>query len=159
MYTCMPKPSEDLQSWIVEFCEKPTAWKNIFRKAVLKYRGKNCFSHSGHPPSLGGTLPLPTISCDECGFSCCSFQQLTSHKFNIHGYVNPLRLRISDPTCISCGTNFHTRHRLFRHLTSRPTKNKCSGAYDFVAPCRLQSSKSSTRQPMRSIGKHISPHL
>ena len=52
-----------------------------------------------------------------------------------------MRLRISTSTCLHCGTNFHTRHRLFRHLTSRPTKNKCAIAYVDVAPMSIDELK------------------
>ena len=44
-------------------------------------------------------------------------------------------------TCINCNTEFHSRHRLFRHLTNRPAKNKCASAYDDIEPMSFDELK------------------
>ena len=43
-------------------------------------------------------------------------QQLLSHKHKRHGYINPLRERLSTTYCVSCGIEFHHPARLLKHL-------------------------------------------
>ena len=134
VYTSMANPRVDFQGWIDAMCSHPTHWKNTFRKACLSFRGKICLRSQATDSSTAAAVPLGVLTCDKCSFACFSVQQLASHSFDVHDYVNPLRLRIQTPLCLHCGTDFHSRRRLFRHLSRRPTKNKCANAYESLCP-------------------------
>ncbi len=135
----MASPRTDFQSWIDACCSHPVHLKNIFRKFCSSYKCKHCLISCDSIPSPDAPVPADAppaavFSCEICNFTCFSLQQLASHRFDVHEYVKPVRLRIVSPTCLKCGTNFHTRRRLFRHLSRRPTKNICASAYESVCP-------------------------
>ena len=141
LHSGMANPRSHLQQWINAFAEAPVHWKNTFRRICKGMKGKNCPS----PPLSSTASPSPaaltTHHCGQCEFSCSTIQQLYSHKFNLHGYVNPIRLRMKSSICVACNVQFHSRGRLLRHLTNRPAKNKCVSSYDDISPISLEELK------------------
>ena len=136
LHTSMANPRTHLQEWINAFSEAPVHWKNTLRRICKGLKGKTRLT-----PSPAATVSLASHTCDQCDFACASIQQLYSHKFDLHGYVNPIRLRMKSSVCIACNIQFHSRARLFRHLTNRPAKNKCAASYHGIAPMSIEELK------------------
>ena len=83
------------------------------------------------------THPAAVISCEKCSVTCASNQQLFTHMFHNPDYRNPIQLRMKTTKCLRCKTEYHSRHRLYRHLSNRRAKNKCFSHYMELEPMQI----------------------
>ena len=136
LYTSMPSPSVDFQRWINAMCEAPLHWKRTFNRIALSFKGKDC-RHSANTVSGEQLLPaplLPVHASELCTFICSIKQQLLTHMCKLHSYRNPIHYRMKSTICIRCNKQYHSRQRLFKHLTNRQLKNKCFDHYSLLDP-------------------------
>ena len=69
-------------------------------------------------------VPVPagdddSFPCDQCTLAFISFAALRRHQTSVHGYRNPLRLRITGTVCLACNKQFWTRARIVQHVAFR----------------------------------------
>ena len=70
------------------------------------------------------------FNCTDCLSSFRSQQMLSTHRYNVHNYVNPMRLRVYSTACVRCETEFHSKERMFHHIDGRGGRsNDCSTYY------------------------------
>ena len=80
---------------------------------------------------------------------------MKSHQFDVHEYVNPLRLRLYGTCCLSCNTEFHSRHRLYRHLAHPRNEHKCAKFYvEQIEPVEFQTYRELQRLERKALVPH-----
>ena len=143
----LPATVHDLGPWFDFIGANRNRWSNVVRKSVKAF-SQALANPASQPNNIYNIVVRyydvdrvdqtnKNISCDQCPFTCTNAQQLLSHIFNLHEYRNPIHLRMRSTCCLSCDTEFHARHRLYRHLTKRPLKNKKKSAYMELEPMPL----------------------
>ena len=88
----------------------PTQWKTILNR----FRKSSILNLAEDTPTVASSNDFP---CYVCGLAFATFQALKSHERHRHNYSNPFRIKISGTTCLKCGTQFHLRSRLLKHLS------------------------------------------
>ena len=136
LYSSMPNPRDDLQAWVNAIAESPRHWKSTFLRISDGFKGKFRFSEGTAPNGAEQVQvhPAAVITCDKCSYTCESNQQLLTHMFHQHEYRNPIQLRMKTTACLRCKTEYHSRHRLYRHISNRQSKNKCFSFYMELEP-------------------------
>ena len=125
-YQHMPSPSTDPDIWFNDIYDNPVAYKNAFVRFQKKWSGKAFIFEDVE----GDKVAVDSVfACTECSAHFDSEQKLLSHKYKKHNYRNPLHYKISGTSCVRCGVDYHTRQRLYRHVSRRLEKNACAKHY------------------------------
>ena len=129
--SAMPSPDQDLSFYWHFATKQPHAWRRIVNKYFTErddtstcneVRGESSHSDAVH-------------RCSKCSASFLTHKQLSVHYWAKHQVKSKVRDYIGDiSVCPTCGTNFHTRVRLVKHLsvTVVSAKNKtqtCAQAF------------------------------
>eukprot|EP00415_Alexandrium_ostenfeldii_P004360 UN4360 len=116
---------------IVLQADQPTGWTARLREAL------HCV-WSVSPglqmsmPDQPGAQPKVSKDCPSCGLTCAPRFVFWSHVSNHHGHRSSLQQRIATSQCLACGTEFHDRARLHKHLAYRSPK--CALHYFTTVP-------------------------
>ena len=139
----MPDPKEQGMFWFKAVATDPQHWLGVFRKA---FNIQSRSMHSGPTVvNLDGSSHVEHV-CTLCNKTFPTKVQHASHNVKKHDYINPLRLRIYGTSCLCCSVEFHTKFRLFKHLSHSRNRNKCAAFYtDTVSPMEVSEYKSIQR--------------
>ena len=88
----------------------------LFKRATNKCSEQYCGSIGSPQVTPLAPVVVNDLSCHLCNKICQNHKSLQCHLAGFHKEKNPLRKRILGTLCQSCGTEFHTRHRLLSHL-------------------------------------------
>ena len=128
----MPSPIAQPETWFNEIHSNPKTYKSAFVRFQKQWNGKECVADE----IPGGIIAEPTVfACSSCTAHFDTEQKLKSHMFRKHTYRNPIHFRLATTMCLCCSNGFHTRHRLYRHVSRRLEKNKCAKFYAERVEC------------------------
>ena len=112
---CIPAPAERLAEWISLARTYPQKFKSRLLKGAS-------LSHRTTPHAAVDLQP--DFQCPDCPRSFIRFDNLQAHRNRIHGYRNPLALKVIGADCMSCARCFHSTPKLFRHVAYASAKCK-----------------------------------
>ena len=69
-----------------------------------------------HPRSISADPEYQT--CPDCGYTCATVQGMNWHMHEVHSKKHELRWLFGSSICLACMYNFHSRERLFKHLSA-----------------------------------------
>ena len=130
LYSSMPNPSVEISTWLDAIINNPKSWLRCFKTVLFLKSLPTC----PNVRASQGAASIDEFHCSFCVRSFQSIQQLRSHQFKMHGYVNPLRLKILNSKCLHCNTEFHSKLRLFKHLTTNKQSFPCKLHYLQAVP-------------------------
>ena len=122
----MPSPMIQPDIWFNEIYNNPKTYKSAFVRFQKQWNGKEC--EVGAAP-VGIVADPSVFACDSCAAHFDTDQKRKSHMFRKHNYRNPIHFKLATTTCLCCSMDFHTRDRLYRHVSRRVEKNRCARHY------------------------------
>ena len=135
----LPSPHVSLESYWQIAKEYPQAWKAIVN---TYFTVDDDTVHK--PASRGdGARTEGSFACELCGATWESHRKLAAHQWAKHKVKCDVRSFIGNVTmCAVCGTDFHTRARLVKHLLERRVRSKsrgvsCQAAFMASNPTRV----------------------
>ena len=91
----LPDPRVHFSEWVYSFRDGDKPWKAIIFKACGVMFAALCKA----PAPLPGNDDDEIFACTDCSAVFRSRQRLFTHKFNVHHYVNHMRLRVYTSLC------------------------------------------------------------
>ena len=122
----MPDPVHSSDVWLVTIARHPTQWSSTVKAHLAR--------HKEVPDAAFGAMraggvdgPQDMIRCDQCDRLFAGTQAYRSHCTRKHGLVSRFRSRLLSTECLSCQRDFHTPHRIHKHIAYDSTR--CRSAY------------------------------
>ena len=108
-------------SWEQFVLSWPAQWAQLI-KQMLKAAAERQISSDSQPKETDNGLVDGEWLCTDCGAEFPTRHALLCHRHKHHGYRRPGMLVAAGPFCPVCGTNFHSRWRVARHLETGAQK-------------------------------------
>jgi len=109
----------DLKEWTQAFAKYPKAWDDAFRAAYgdyLELTGIANLSEDDHAIMPDPHLVQVAFPCFHCNSAFKSQQKLSMHMYAKHQITHPIRMKVTENTCVFCMHNFFNRNRILQHL-------------------------------------------
>ena len=111
-----------LHHWFAFARDSPKPFRRVLR-ALVESLSSGFFTSVIHQESsLSGLGPFDGLvhgrtpwACYECGEAFSTRARLNLHAHDLHGYRNPLSLRVVGTVCPGCMTEHHSRTRLIEN--------------------------------------------
>ena len=107
----LPSPLEHPGCWLAESRQHPKSFKAHLYKALARAPRE-----SAAPRDQGD---FAEHRCQNCSRVFPRRDMMLSHAARVHGYRNPAATRVAGTVCASCGTDFHSTARLYKHVSNR----------------------------------------
>jgi len=123
----LPDPADDAAAWRLGVCARPAAWKLAVSAAVTRHAVRAARAAAANAAPVPEALPFYEFPCELCDRAFQSRASLASHMYRCHGVKNEIRRFMRETHCLACLMQFHSRERLFHHLSV--SQARCRGWY------------------------------